>query len=409
MRVLFVAGLLFWASLATLLPVLPLYVQSMGANSQTVGIVVGSFAIGLLASRPALARMADRRGRKLVLLIGMVTVAIAPIGYIATQSIPLLIVVRAFHGLSIAAFALAYSALIVDLSPPQRRGELIGYMSLVNPIGMGLGPAIGGFMQSWVGYTPTFWTAAALGIVGLFFTVQVQDVYLPTHATAATGAIAASGTGSEQFWLKLLQPHIRTPALVLLLVGVAFGTLTTFVPLLVVEVGVNLNVGLIYSAAAIASFGIRLLVGRASDYYGRGLFITGSLVLYALSMAVLWQASSTAGFLVAGLLEGCGSGILIPMMAVLMADRSQPHERGLTFSLCMVGFDLGIALAGPFFGAIAIQLNYQTIFGLASLLSWLGLLVFLVFSGKNIPQSLRFALGKGKDIYAVEPATQTYK
>jgi len=282
-------------------------------------------------------------------------------------------------------------------------------MSLVNPIGMGLGPAIGGFMQSWVGYTPTFWTAAALGIVGLVFTVQVQDVYLPTHATAATGAIAASGTGSDQFWLKLLQPHIRTPALVLLLVGVAFGTLTTFVPLLVVEVGVNLNVGLIYSAAAIASFGIRLLVGRASDYYGRGLFITGSLVLYALSMAVLWQASSTAAFLVAGLLEGCGSGILIPMMAVLMADRSQPHECGLTFSLCMVGFDLGIALAGPFFGAIAIQLNYQTIFGLASLLSWLGLLVFLIFSGKNMSQSLRFALGKGKDIYAVEPATQTYK
>jgi len=37
------------------------------------------------------------------------------------------------------------------------------------------------------------------------------------------------------------------------------------------------------------------------------------------------------------------------------------------------------------------------------------LLVFLIFSGKNMSQSLRFALGKGKDIYAVEPATQTYK
>lgn len=398
MRMLFVAGLLFWASLAALLPVLPLYIQSSGANGQTVGIVVGSFAIGLLASRPALARMADRRGRKIVLLIGMAAVAIAPIGYIVTQSIPLLIAVRAFHGLSIAAFALAYSALVVDLSPPQHRGELIGYMSLVNPIGMGLGPAIGGFMQSWFGYAPTFVAAAVLGIVGLLYTAQVQEVSLPRQAAPNTGSAASS----DQFWLKLLRPHIRTPALVLLLIGIAFGALTTFVPLLVVEVGVDLNVGLIYSVAAIASFGIRLLVGRASDYYGRGLFITGSLVLYAMSMAALGHANTAAAFLVAGFLEGCGGGILIPMMAALMADRSQPDERGLTFSLCMVGFDVGIALAGPFLGAIAIQLNYRAIFGLASFLSVLGLLVFLVFSGKTVSQSLRFAFGQGRDIYSVE-------
>lgn len=399
MRVLFLAGLLFWASLAALLPVLPLYIQSTGANSQTVGVVVGAFAIGLLTSRPALARMADHRGRKIVLLIGMAAVAIAPAGYIATQSIPLLMAVRAFHGLSIAAFALAYSALVVDLSPPQHRGELIGYMSLVNPIGMGLGPAIGGFMQSWFGYAPTFAAAAALGIVGLLCTAQVREDGLPNRVGASN---TSSNTDSDQFWLKLLRPHIRTPALVLLLVGIAFGALTTFVPLLVIEAGVNLNVGLIYSAAAIASFGIRLLVGRASDYYGRGLFITGSLVLYTLSMAALWQANSATAFLVAGFLEGCGGGILIPMMAALMADRSQPDERGLTFSLCMVGFDLGIALAGPFLGAIAIQLEYRAIFGLASFLSFLGLLVFLVFSGKTVAQSLRFALGQGKDIYAVE-------
>lgn len=408
MRRLFIAGLLFWASLAALLPVLPLYVQSIGADSQTVGIVAGSFAVGLLASRPALARMADYRGRKLVLLIGIATVAIAPLGYIATQSIPLLIAVRAFHGLSIAAFALAYSALVVDLSPPHRRGELIGYMSLVNPIGMGLGPAIGGFMQSWVGYGPTFVTAAALGLVGLLFTTQVQEVYLPTHTAPVPATSTMPIAGSDQFWLKLLHPHIRTPALVLLLIGIAFGTLTTFIPLLVAEVGIDLNVGLIYSAAAIASFGIRLLVGRASDRYGRGLFITISLGLYALSMAALWQASSATAFLVAGFLEGCGGGILIPTMAALMADRSQPRERGLTFSLCMVGFDVGIALAGPFLGAIALQLSYQAIFGLASLLSWVGLLVFLTCSGKGIPQSLRFALGQGKDLYAVEPTVQLH-
>lgn len=54
---------------------------------------------------------------------------------------------RAFHGVSIAAFTTGYSALVVDLSPPKQKGELIGYMSLAVPIGMAIGPAMGGIFR----------------------------------------------------------------------------------------------------------------------------------------------------------------------------------------------------------------------------------------------------------------------
>lgn len=391
---LFAAGLLFWSSLAALLPTLPLYIGTISNNSQTIGVVMGAFAVGLLMSRSYLARLADSRGRKIVLLIGMTAVAVAPLGYLLTDSISWLIAVRMFHGLSIAAFALAYSALVVDLSPSAQRGELIGYMSLVNPIGMGFGPALGGLIYETAGFTISFGVATAVGLIGLVCTTQVRE---PAQAFTQ-----ASSKISHPFWRLLWRPHIRTPALVLLLIGLSFGTLTTFVPLLVRETGVNVNVGLFYSTAAIAGFGIRLLVGRASDQYGRGIFISISLVLYALSMAILWQASSAPAYLVGALLEGAGAGTLIPMMAALMADRSRPDERGRTFSLCMVGFDLGIAIAGPVLGAIADQSNYQTIFGLASGLSILGLLVFLTLSSKTVDHSLKFALGRGRDVYAVE-------
>jgi MFS family permease len=85
-----------------------------------------------------------------------------------------------------------------------------------------------------------------------------------------------------------------------------------------------------------------------------------------------------------------------------MADRSAPDERGRTFSLCMVGFDLGIALAGPLFGAIATQTSYRAVFGIATLLSSLGLVVFMAFSSKNLAQSVRFALGRSPDVYAID-------
>jgi MFS family permease len=390
--VLFTAGLLFWSSLAALLPTLPLYIQTIGGSSQDIGIVMGSFAIGLLFSRRWLAQLADHEGRKVVLLIGMSAVAIAPLGYILTDSMLILIGIRAFHGLSIAAFALAYSALVVDFSPPQNRGELIGYMSLVNPIGMALGPALGGYMQASLGHTPTFLMAAAVGAVGLICTAQVQEP--PTHGRE-------SGESTRQFWQLLATPRIRVPAIVLLLIGLAFGTLSTFVPLFIKEVGINLNVGLFYTAAAIASFSIRLVVGRASDRYGRGVFITMSLILYTLSMLMLWQAGSAAQFLLAGGLEGAGAGILIPMMAALMADRALPNERGRIFGICMVGFDLGIAIAGPVVGAIATQVGYRHIFGIAAGLALLGVIVFLTLSSKDLLHSIRFALGLGPDVYAV--------
>ncbi|MFM5959404.1 MAG: MFS transporter, partial [Dolichospermum sp.] len=99
---------------------------------------------------------ADHQGRKIVLLIGMFVVAIAPLGYLVVKSVIPLMLIRAFHGISIAAFATAYTALVADITPEHRRGEVVGYMSLVSPLGVGLGPAIGGFLQATAGYTPLF-------------------------------------------------------------------------------------------------------------------------------------------------------------------------------------------------------------------------------------------------------------
>ena len=393
---LFATGLLFWSSLAALLPTLPLYVEQVGGTKQQIGLVMGAFAIGLLSSRPWLSNLADRQSRKIVLLIGMAVVAIAPLGYLVTQAIPLLILTRIFHGICIAAFGIAYSALVVDLSPPQNRGELVGYMSLVNPIGVAIGPAIGGLLQGAFGYTPLFLLSSFLGAIGFLGAHRVQEPTLE-----ATQTIRSDNAPSQRFWRLLFSPRIRIPALVMLLVGLSFGTLSTFVPLYIAETKIQFNAGWFYTAAAIASFGIRLITGRASDRYGRGLFITLSIALYALAMFLLWQAHSAFMFLLAGLIEGAGAGTLIPMMVALMADRSHPQERARVLALCVSGFDVGIAIAGPIFGFFADQIGYRSIFGLCAGLSSLGFLVFMTLSSKSLAQSVRFALGQERDLYAL--------
>jgi MFS family permease len=107
-------------------------------------------------------------------------------------------------------------------------------------------------------------------------------------------------------------------------------------------------------------------------------------------------------FLLGALMEGAASGTLIPMISVLMTDRALPHERGRIFGASLMGFDIGLAIAGPVFGTFAQNLGYRNMFGLTTGLTILAMIIFLTQSSRNISQSMRFALGQTEDIYAVK-------
>ncbi|CCQ70388.1 quinolene resistance protein; NorA, partial [Crocosphaera watsonii WH 0402] len=95
---LLVIGLSFWISITTLLPTLPTYIRELGGTRSQIGLVMGSFAIGLLCSRTSLGYLADKKSRKLVLSIGIIVAGLAPLGYLLINSVFPLIAVRAIHG-----------------------------------------------------------------------------------------------------------------------------------------------------------------------------------------------------------------------------------------------------------------------------------------------------------------------
>ncbi len=395
--ILFVAGLVFWSSLASLLPTLAPYIEDLGGSKQEVGIVMGSFAIGLLLSRPKLGYLADYHSRKLVLIIGTSVAAIAPLGYLVVHSIPLLIALRIFHGVSIAAFTTGFMALVTDLSPVDKRGELIGYMSLTTPIGMAVGPALGGFLQAKAGYTPLFLVAGGLGLLATICAIQVKEAkrVQVLHEERSQSSLKAIGQ-------LLVSPRLRIPTLVLLLIGFCFGAVTIFMALFIRATGVDLNPGWFFTAAAMSSFMVRFVTGKASDRYGRGLFIMGSLIIYAVSMWMISQAKSPQVFLLAGFLEGAGSGILLPMLIALISDRSLPNERGQVFAISISGLDLGIAIAGPILGSFFDQLGYSGSFLLGAVMMLIAAVIFITQSSKDLSHSWRFATGRERDLYAVE-------
>jgi MFS family permease len=399
----FFTGLLFWSSMASQLPVLPLYVDSLGGTEVQVGSVMGAFAIGLLLCRAYLGRLADRRGRRIVMQIGLAVAAVMPLCYAISNSIPLLMVFRAVHGISIAAFATGYSALTSDLAPPEQRGEIIGYMSLVNPLGLGIGPALGGWIQATWGYQNLFIVAACLAMMGYIVTREIQeDGYAYTLQGAAVRDLGVADHRVDlPFWPTLFSPRIKVPALILFLIGLVFGNLSAFLPLLIKAQKIPFNVGLFYMAAAIAGFIVRLPLAKISDRYGRGLFISLGLCFYATSMLTIFASHTAPHFLIAGIFEGIGAGIAIPAIVTLLADRTVSAERGFVFGLAWAGFDLGIALAGPVMGNIIPRVGLANSFLITAGLSMLAIAIFSTQANHSLTESLRFATGKSQDKFAV--------
>ncbi|MDE5072582.1 MAG: MFS transporter [Trichodesmium sp. St16_bin4-tuft] len=396
LMILFLAGLLFWSSITTLLPTLPLYLNYIGGTKQQIGFVLGCFSMGLLLSRFILAPIADTKSRKLVLIVGTSVAGIAPLGYLLFKSFLFLMLVRAFHGISIAGVTIGYTALVADLSPPGRRGELIGYMSLCTPIGMAIGPTVGGFLVEANEYVPLFIVCSTLGIASLLCSILVSE----------SSAIAQKNLHSHQFeqqklWQILGSRRVLVPVFVMLIVGLIFGTTTTFLPLYIQENSIALNAGIFYTVRGITNLLIRIFTGRASDKFGRGVFISSGLVFSLLGMLTLWTANSRNMILLAAILGGSSSGLILPMMITLMTDRCPPDQRGKFFSLCIGGFDVGIATAGPTFGLIAEQIGYRSMFAIDAILASIAIATFITLSNSNLPHSIRFAFGRGQDTYAI--------
>ncbi len=397
--ILFASGLFFWCGITTLLGTVPLYVESVGATRQQIGWVMGAFSLGLLPSRIWLGPLADTRSRKLVLVIGGIVGATAPLCYLLADSVPLLIAVRAFHGISIAGFTIGYSALVADISPEGRRGELIGLMSLVNPIGTALGPAFGSFVQEGFGYVPLFISSAGFGALALMGIFLVSE---PDRSLQVDKKEKTENDRPQSFWQILSSRAVFVPTLVMLTAGLIFGTIVAFLPLYLREVEIDLSAGWFFTVVAIASFLVRWPTGSASDKYGRGIFITISLVCYSLSLLLLWTATTKLLILLAAFFEGSAAGIIFPSIVALITDRCPPQARGKFFSICIGGFDFGLAIAGPIFGLVAEEMGYRNMFAANLFLGCLGLAVFCTLSSKSLSHSLRFALGRAKDVYAIE-------
>lgn len=359
----------FFLSVSMLVPTLPLYVRSLGGDPVQIGIVVGSFSIGVLIVRPWVGHAVDSRGRRPTLLMGGLLVAAMSPLYIWLTALAALIAVRIFHGIGLSAFTSGSTTLVADLSPPGRRTEFLGYLSTAGILAFALGPLAGiEIVERW-GFRALFFAVTACALAALACGAGLSSRPRPPARTSRA-----------DYRKALVRRDVLVPTATLLMVTLAHGGLFAFVPILL-EDRLSFDFGLFFVAYAAASLVIRLVVGRIARLWGDGPLVWAGLALYAAGLALVPLVHDRLSMVLPAVLLGVGFGAYQPAVYGIVANAASDRTRGMVLSMFLAAFDAGMSLGGLVSGPVVASHGIPTLLHGLSVVPLAAAAVFVVGLG----------------------------
>ncbi|MFY1631736.1 MFS transporter [Solwaraspora sp. WMMB335] len=329
------------------LAVLPFLVRDdLGADTVTVGVVIGAIAVAAVLTRPVAGRLADRHGYRRVMLVGAVTSALAGAVYLLGESsVPLLMTARILHGVGEGAVYTAGAAWLVSLCPPQRRGRVVGLYGIHMWLGITIGALLGTVALRVGGY-PTVWLFCVVGSLLGMALVAVP----PAPARVAATSRAA-----------LFPTSALTPGIALALAGLGYAALAAFVGLHMAERGVANGIAA-FNAFGFTYIGVRLVLGNVPDRLGARRVAIWSAGVEAVGLLLVAIAPNLAVAIVGGLVTGAGLSLLFPSLALLVINRTEPANQGAALGMFTSFWDVGLVVGGPLAGLVAGLAGYPAAF-----------------------------------------------
>ena len=103
--------------------------SELGGGVQTLGMMTVAFMLAQLVFAPIMGSLADRYGRKPVILLSLAAFALANVGYLFATSITSIIIIRAAQGALSAGLYPSAMGMVGDLMPDNQRGRWVGVLS----------------------------------------------------------------------------------------------------------------------------------------------------------------------------------------------------------------------------------------------------------------------------------------
>ena len=360
------------------MPIMPFYVESMGASASELGLLVAISPFIQLVASPFWGGVSDRRGRKPVLVVGLAGYGLSMLLFGLSTELWMLFVARGVGALLSAATMPTTMAYIGDSTSEQDRGGGMGALGAATGLGMVLGPALGGLLGSESLSTPFFLTAAVC-LLTLLLVLLFLPESLPVEARRATPAGVRPAAQVRELWQALFGP---LSVLLLMAFLVSFG-LTNFQGIFgyyalkkfgygTEEVGWILTV-----VGLVAALTQGVLTGPLTKRWGEATVIKATLLASAITFALLLTANSLATVLLTTALFTLPNALLrtaIMSLTSKHAGERQGAAMGLNNSFNSLG-----RVVGPIWAGFAFDLNYNLPYLSGAVIMFVGFLISLVW------------------------------
>lgn len=362
--------------------VLPLYViNELGYSNAESGLLGTVFTIACMLCRFTTGGLADRLGRRKMLIAGAILGGVSLICMGMTASFMVILVFKAIQGIGHSFDSTASNAAASDVIPPERMGEGISYYGLTSTIASAIGPTLSLALMA-VAVVPGkdsnyAMPLVTIGILGILAAI----IALTLNYEKSAGP--AKKTEPRKFHISdYIEKSALMPAALELLL--AFGMGATVFNIVFANAMDFKSIQAYFIVTAVVSLVTRLVMGKRMDTIDMRKLILIPLVVYLLGFTVLSLTLNEAVFMACGVIAGVYGAIVTPTLNSLALKLSPEGRRGAASATFWLGFDAGIAVGQIVFGAVIDAFGFSAMyFSLAVYTALFGVAAFFALRGKG--------------------------
>lgn len=344
------------------------------ASTGMAGLVASIFIIGVLAGRLYAGRQIQKVGTKKMLLTGIVIFVIMSIFYFFDFGIYALLLVRVIQGVGLGLATTATGTIVSQVIPPSRNGEGISYFSISVVLSTAIGPLIGIILIEALNYTSIFIFSSAVGVLSLImaWTIQVPVIEQQESKTEEKGFRL-----SDYFEKRALPISFA-----LFVVAFGYAGILSFISTFSEEIGLVEAGGMFFLVYAVIILLTRPFTGKLMDVKGANSIAYPGIILAAIGMFILSQATTSFALLLAAVLIGLGYGNY-QSCTQAVAIKVTPIERmGLANSTYFISLDFALGMGPLVLGLIEPVFGYRGMYAILGGVILVGLVVYHFMHGR---------------------------
>jgi DHA1 family multidrug resistance protein-like MFS transporter len=340
----------------SIVPVVPLYALAFDVPQSAIGMTIAVYGLARFLLGVPCAKLADVAGRRVTLALGGLVTAGGSLLCGLAPTYETFLAARFIAGAGAALVLTGCQIVLVDISPPDRRGRTMAIFSGVFSFAVGLGPLPGGILAANFGLATPFFVFAALALIagsfGWFMVPETKDLRLGTRSGPA------KPLPSFTTQIRILTSQ-RGFLLISLLSFCTFaartGGLFNVIPILGQErLGLTTaQIGLGLGIVSVVGLVLAYPTGWLADRFGRKPVIVPSTLFNGLSFVFFLLAPDYTWFLVGCLAWAISSGLSGAAPSAYAADMAPPGMAAAAMGAYRTLSELGYVVGPLLLGLIA--------------------------------------------------------